>query len=296
MHLRDGAGWVATLLITAAGYIVGGPYLAAILILLAVGVGLVAWTRLGDWLGFRRKTDDAQPPVVRHTLDGHASLRIGLRPDRPQVVLWESGIENPNAFNLDGVAINALVTEGVRVGYCNADGEVSDRGGWLTTPERFEHEPEPGSHKEYWACGDLTLPGEGHRLVRIKLRIDKPGTYYLCTELFGSVRKQRKYTDLVVTEAEQVGVRGILGELISTGESIARGPAAALEDNAEEHGAWVIDTAMAQETMPEPHRAWLRQQLDRTSVGGSGTAWRIAHAKAVLPHLYEARRRVAGGV
>src|SRR4029079_4020174 len=113
------------------------------------------------------------------------------------------------------------------------------------------------------------LPGHGTLLLPIKLRIAKPGTFYLCTELFGNVAKQREYVELEVDEREETDLRGEISEQITVGELIAAGPESIFDDNQAAHGAWVIETAWIEENLPEPHRSWLKDKLDGINVPGS---------------------------
>ena len=235
------------------------------------------------------------PPTIRHTLDGDRSLRLSLRPGRPQTVIFEPGVDNPNANNIDGVHANILFSEGIKVAKCDRDGKHSDRGDWLTTKDKIFDESEP-TWKDYWSGEGITLAGEGHLLAPFKLHLREPGTYYVRTKLYGGGLPKAVTRDdkIVVEAADEVGHPELLGEVIYDAERLRDSEFD--EDNTDSgvrttYANWVAELSAA---LPadERQRRFVLDEPPKARGGAPERQYRIAQIEAKLPKLYELRRRL----
>jgi hypothetical protein len=237
-------------------------------------------------------------PAIRHSLDGDPSMRVLLRPGAPQTVLLESGFQNPNRTNLDGLSVNILFSEGVKVCKCDREGNPSDKGAWTTTGETWD-DRDSDSPKEYWMADGLSLAGTGSLVMPIKLRLTRPGNVFVKSKMYGgelpsdAVRTQT----IEVIEASETDLPGRVAELISVAERAAAGPETVFGDprHEEAHGSWIIMSAVVADELEERDREWLKEKLASVNTPGSGSEWKTRHARESLPHLYELRRRLARG-
>jgi hypothetical protein len=253
----------------------------------ALGATAVAWS--AATLLTRQRNRGPKSLSIIYTLDGSADLRVGLRSGRPQIALLEVALKNPNPFNLEGLAVNSLIPSGLRLYRCGIDGKERELGSWLTTPERLAAEPSPGAPKDYWADENLTVAGNGTKLLLFKLRITRPGRYFLKTLVFGNVPKQHEEAILDVVETEDMTIGATVGELINDGERLADG----LTGRGLTDARWRDETAFLVGFLPEEdHRWW----TDRTADSPQGVmeAERERNLlSARIPALYELRRRLS---
>jgi hypothetical protein len=235
-------------------------------------------------------------PAIRHTLDDDPSMRVLLRPGAPQTVLLEAGFQNPNRANLDGLSVNILLSEGVKVCKCDRDGNPSDKGAWTTTGETWD-DRDSDSPKEYWMADGLSLAGTGSLVLPIKLRLTRPGNVFVKSKMYGgelpsdAIRTQT----IDVVEASETDHPGKVAELISVAERAAAGPDNAFGDprHEEAHGSWIIMSAVLADELEARDREWLKERLASVHTPGSGSEWKSRHARESLPYLYELRRRLA---
>lgn len=260
----------------------------AILIVLAValivfGIAYIGAATLG---GTRTK-----PLKIHYSLEGGSGLRMLLRAGHPQTVLLGVGLENPNPFNLEGVAINSLIPQGLQQGRCGSQGQPLDGGHWLNTPEQLENEPDPGAPKDYWADENVTVAGEGSKLIFFKLRISRPGSYFFKTLLFGSVPRKHEEAMLEVIDSDSQTFGGTIGELISEGERLTPdGPVTATMNIQE----WVNQLVFLTGALPGEDRHWWSAATAEAPALNSG--WTIRDERQVITSrlslLYDLRRRL----
>jgi len=260
----------------------------AIFIVLAVALLAVGIAFFGAATFGRPRT---KPLQIHYALEGGSSFRMLLRAGHPQTVLLQVGLENPNPFNLEGVAINSLIPQGLQQGRCGSHGQLLDRGHWLSTLEKLENEPDPGTPKDYWADENVTVAGEGSKLLFFKLRISRPGSYFFKTLLFGSVPKQHEEAMLEVIDSDSQTFGGTIGELISEGERLTPdGPVTAAMNIQE----WVNQLAFLTGALPDQDRHWWTVATADAPALDSG--WTIRDERQVitsrLPLLYDLRRRL----
>lgn len=237
----------------------------------------------------RHGSPKTRPLSITYTLDGGPNLRVQLRPGRPQVALLEVALQNPNSFNLEGIAVNSLIPHGLRVFRCGMDGKEREAGSWLTTPEKLPNEPSPGIPKDYWADENMTVAGNGTKLLLFKLRITRPGTYYLKTLVFGSVEKQHVETALEVIETEDMTIGAIIAELIHDGERLAdgrQGPPGMTVARWREEAAFLVGF------IPEEDRLWWADKTADSPLGMTDAERDHQLLALRVPALYELRRRL----
>jgi hypothetical protein len=264
------------------------PLLQAILIVLAVGLIVVGIAYVGAAaLGGSR----TKPLRIHYALEGGAEFRMQIRTGHPQTVLLRVGLENPNPFNLEGVAVNSLIPQGLQLGRCGSDGQPLDGGHWLSTPERLENEPAPGAPKDYWADENISVAGEGTKVIFFKLRVSRPGSYFLKTLLFGSVPKKHEEAMLEVTDGDNQTFGGTIGELISEGERLTPDGPVISTTNIQE---WVNQLVFLTGALPDEDRQWWTIATAEAPALDAG--WTIRSEREViafrLPLLYALRRRL----
>lgn len=251
--------------------------------LLVLGIAYIGAATLG---GTRTK-----PLKIHYFLEGGSGFRMLLRTGHPQTVLLGVGLENPNPFNLEGVAINSLIPQGLQQGRCGGQGQPLNGGDWLSTPEQLENEPEPGTPKDSWAEANVTVAGEGIKLIFFKLRISRPGTYFFKTLLFGSVPKKHEEVMLEVIDSDSQTFGGTIGELISEGERLTPGGPVTATMNIQE---WVNQLVFLTDALPDEDRHWWSAATAEAPALNSG--WTIRDERQVitsrLPLLYDLRRRL----
>ena len=264
------------------------PLAQAILIVLAVALVVVGIAYVGAALLGGTRT---RPLTIHYSLEGGSGLRMLLRADHPQTVLLRVGLENPNPFNLEGVAINSLIPQGLQQGRCGSQGQLLDGGHWLSTSEKLENEPGPGTPKDYWADENLTVAGEGSKLLFFKLRISRPGSYFFKTLLFGSVPRKHEEAVLEVIGSEGQTFGGTIGELIWEGERLTPDGPVTSSMNIQE---WVNQLVFLTAVLPDEDRRWWSVATAEAPALDSG--WTIRDERQVvisrLPLLYDLRRRL----
>lgn len=220
-------------------------------------------------------------------------MRVPFRCGRAQSVLVSVGLKNPNPYNLDGVAINSLFPQGLRVERCGAHGKAleSPKGHWLSTPERLPDEPPSGTHKNYWADENVTIAGNGSKLLFFKIRLTQPGTLHLLTRIFGNVPKREKTAALEVLETEDMFLGGIVNELIHDGEALASSPDNVFFGNNADYQQWKIELIFVTAALEDEDRQWW-EAATSAEVPGSGDVWRSNMAARDVPILYDLRRRL----
>jgi len=276
VFLADRLEWGLSSLLQAVLFVLAAA-------LLVVGIAYVGAAILG---GTRTK-----PLRIHYALEGGSGFRMQIRAGHPQTVLLRVALENPNPFNLEGVAINSLIPQGLQQGRCGSDGQSLDGGHWLSTPEKLENEPEPGAPKDYWADENVTVAGEGSKLIFFKLRVSRPGSYFFKTLLFGSVLKDHEEAVLEVGEGDHQTFGGTIGELISEGERLTPdGPVTATMNIQE----WVNQLVFLTSALPDEDHAWWR--VATAEAPALNSSWTIRSDREViafrLPLLYALRRRL----
>lgn len=253
-----------------------------------LSISALVWlaASLVTWLNSRRRPE---PFETVYSLDGSSDLCMRLRLGHPQSVLLCVGIRNPNPYNLEGVAVNVLIPQGLHVSRCGAHGQPTEKGHWLTTPEQLPGESHPGSHKDLWADDNVTFAGRGSKLLFFRLRIVEPGTYHLKTLLFGSIPDQVQVARLGVTSSEHRTLGIVIGELIYDGENLSDDQ---VEPHAHKFEIWMERLATLTRSIPEDNRRWwIDATADAPQPGHGLTQDRLAIA-ARLPALYDLRRRL----
>lgn len=254
----------------------------------ALAISGLVW--LGVTIALRLDTSRRPEPLeIIYSLDGSPNLRMSLRDKRPQSVLLCVGIKNPNPYNLEGVAINSLIPQGLRVVRCGAHGEPVEKGHWLTTPERLSGEPPPGIHKDFWVDDNVTFAGNGSKLLFFKLRVSHPGTYYLKTLLFGNVPEQAEVAQLEVSASEDRTLGVTIGELIYEGENLSSDGA---EPHANNFQIWIEKLATLTRSIPEENRRWWIDTTTDAPQPGHGLVQDRLAISSRLPALYDLRRRL----
>jgi hypothetical protein len=253
----------------------------------ALAISAVVWL-LATWFA-RHSSPKTEPLSIIYTLDGSPNLCVQLRPGRPQIALLEVALKNSNSFNLEGIAVNSLIPHGLRVFRCGMDGKEREAGSWLTTSEKLPDEPSPGMPKDYWADENMTVAGNGTKLLLFKLRITRPGTYFLKTLVFGSVEKQQEEAMLKVTETERMTIGAIIAELIHDGERLTDGRQAA---QGMTFARWREEGAFLVGFIPREDQRWWADKTADPPLGFTD-AERDRHLVASrVPALYELRRRL----
>lgn len=255
----------------------------------SLGVSLVAWLVAT----VIERSPRLKPLEIVYSLEGSAGMRVPFRRGRPQSVLFSVGLKNPNPYNLDGVAINSLFPQGLRVERCGAHGDALEnpKGHWLSTPERLPDEPLPGTHKDYWADENVTIAGNGSKLLFFKIRLTRPGTLHFLTRVFGNVPKCEKTTALEVVETEDMFLGGIVNELIHDGEALAGSPDNVFFGNNADYQRWKMELIFATAALEDEDRQWW-EAATSADVPGSGDVWRSNMAARDVPILYDLRRRL----
>jgi hypothetical protein len=247
-------------------------------------VAVSAFTWQGTTLIGHFKTAGGPKPLeINYSLDGSSEMRIPFRCGRPQRVLISVGLKNPNPFNLEGVAINSLFPQGLQVERCGAHGEPLDnpRGHWLSAPERLPDEPPSGTHKDYWADENVTIAGNGSKVLFFKLRIAQPGTIYLLTRIFGNVPERQQATTLEVIETEDMLLVGIVNELIHDGEALANSASIKFGGDPKKQ-RWREELIFATAALDdEDRKCW------EVATQGAGQS-----PSQIVPILYDLRRRI----
>ncbi len=235
----------------------------------------------------------SKPLSIIYSLDGSPEMRVPFRSRRPQSVLISVGLKNPNPFNLDGVAMNSLFPQGLRVERCGAHGESLEnpKGHWLSTPERLPDEPPPGTHKDYWADENMTIAGNGSKVLFFKVRLTQPGTLHLLTRVFGNVPECEETAALEVVETEDMFLGGIVNELIHDGEALASSPDNVFFGNNADYQRWKMELIFATAALEDEDRRWW-EAATHADVPGSGEVWRSNVAGRDVPVLYDLRRRL----
>ena len=228
-------------------------------------------------------------------LDAGSPLGINVRPGEPQIVLMEVVLTNPNPFNLEGIAVNVWIPQGLCLGRCGLRGEPAERGHWLTEQLQLSSEPASGAHKDFWADEGISIAGNGSKLLFFKLCVADPGEHYLKVQIFGDVPKHEALARLDVRLADSITFGGTIGELIYRGEHIQEGPETVFSDQAHRgaHGDFTVQLAFLTGMIPDEDRAWWHRVTNGISPAGSGAIWRSQLAADHVPHLYELRRRLA---
>jgi hypothetical protein len=266
---------------------------AVLWILYAVlGVSLVVWL-ITTAVGWSERSRRPKPLEIVYSLDGRPQMRVPLRRGRPQSVLVSVGFKNPNPYNLEGVAINTLFPQGLQVERCGPHGEPLDnpKGHWLTTPERLPGEPPPGAHKDYWADENVTVAGNGSKLIFFKFLLTTPGSHYLLTRVFGNVPEQQQVATLDVVETEDMDLGASLNELIYDGEGVVRSSDSVFFENSADYQRWKTELIFATAALEDEDRRWWEAATSE-DVPGSGDQWRGNMAKRDVPVLYDLRRRL----
>lgn len=256
----------------------------------ALGISALIWlaTSLAVRLDSSRRS---KPLEIVYSLDGSQDLRAVLRRGHPQSILLSVGFKNPNPYNLEGVAINSLFPQGLGVTRCGAHGEPLEnpKGHWLTTPEKLSDEPPPGAHKDYWADENVTISGNGSKLMFFKMRLVEPGSHYLLTRLFGNVPEQEQAAMLEVVETESQTFGGVIGELICDGERMTPpGPVTAHWDIQ----PWMEQLAFLTGMLPDEDHRWWRHTTADAPPGGSAPGQDRLAISSRLPALYDLRKRL----
>jgi hypothetical protein len=181
----------------------------------------------------------------------------------------------------------------LRVERCGPHGESleSPKGHWLTAPERLPDEPSPGVHKDYWADENVTIAGNGSKLLFFKMRLAQAGTHYLLTRIFGNVSPQEQVATLEVVGTEDMFLGAILNELIHDGELLANETPNAFSGNNAAYQRWITELIFATAALEDEDRQWWKASTGE-DVPGSGDKWRSNIAKRDLPVLYDLRRRL----
>lgn len=257
----------------------------------AIVISAISWC-LASWAG-RKKDPKWVPLEITYTLDGNSEMRVALRKGRPQSLLVSVGLKNPNPYNLDGVAINCLFPQGLRVERCGAHGESlqNPRGHWLSTPERLEGEPVSATHKDYWADENVTIAGSGSKVLFFRIRVAEPGTIHLLTRIFGNAPASDTLASLKITETEDEYLGGIVNELIHDGEALVAPAENVFFGNSNAYQRWKTELIFATAFLPDEDRRWW-ETATREDVPGSEDVWRRNMAARDVPILYDLRRRI----
>ncbi|MDX6583000.1 MAG: hypothetical protein QOI10_2184 [Solirubrobacterales bacterium] len=304
MQTREAFALVTSLLISAAGFIFSGPLLGVLFACLALYVAAVAWTPVGDWLGWRERptrepdttaAELVELPKIVFTLDGTTDLTVRIREDEPQAVLLEVGVANPNPVALRSVNANVLIPEGLRAGdgaRCDHYGNHRSGGTWMRpTHERIADEPEPPAWKDYWAEQEISLT-TGALLFIFKLHLSKSGNYYLRAKFWGDDLPEQIEQDAVLRvesadSVDELTARDLISEAIYQGEALL-----AIEPDAftgpgppQEWMGWVVQASLA---VPEEHKDAYELRLKD---GQGRSDWR-EQTREDLKGLYDIRARV----
>ena len=257
----------------------------------AIAVSLVVWcaASLVDW----KMAPRPAPLEIAYSFDGHSEISVPFRKGRPQSLLVSVGLRNPNPYNLDGVAINCLFPQGLRAERCGAHGESlgNPKGHWLSTPERLAGEPAAGTHKDYWADENLTVAGNGSKLLFFRVRVNEPGRIHLLTRVFGNVPPSEAPASLEIVETESMIVGGIINELICAGEALAAPSENVFLGNKRAYEDWKTELIFATAFLPDEDRRWW-EAATAEDVPGSDDVWRRNMAARDVPVLYDLRRRL----
>jgi hypothetical protein len=254
-----------------------------------LGISAVAW--LAATIAARFDVSRGPKPLsIIYSLNGHRDLRVRLRPGRPEIALLEVDLKNPNPVNLEGIAINSLIPQGLRIGRCGIHGELLEGGHWLTTSEQLPDEPSPGAHKEYWADENVTVAGNGTKLLFFKLRLTESGTFYLKTKLFGNIAEQDEFAQIEVIESDDLTFGGSISELIHDAEQM-------LEEmqnfgNVRFYN-WTNELVFMAAALPGEDRRWWDVAQKNIPRGGLEDEHNRRLAAGYLPLLYDLRRRLA---
>jgi hypothetical protein len=169
------------------------------------------------------------------------------------------------------------------------DGREREVGSWLTTSEKLPNEPSPGIPKDYWADENMTVAGSGTKLLLFKLRITRPGTYYLKTLVFGSAEKQHEEAELEVIETESMTIGTIIAELIHDGERLTDGQQAAQGITL---ARWREEAAFLVGFIPEEDQRWWADKSADSRLGITDAERDRQLVASRVPALYELRRRL----
>jgi hypothetical protein len=259
----------------------------------AIGISLAVWLATSAVIRRSETQQRPRPLEIIYSLDGSPEMRVPFRSGRPQSILISVGLKNPNPFNLDGIAINCLFPQGMRVERCGARGETLEnpKGHWLSTPERLPDEPPPGTHKDYWADENLTIAGNGSKLLFFKLQLTRPANLHFLTRVFGSVPACETPATLEVVETESMFLGGIVNELIHDGEALASSASNVFFENSAEYRQWKTELIFATAVLEGEDRQWW-VEATRPDVPGAGDEWRSNMAARDVPILYDLRRRL----
>jgi hypothetical protein len=270
-----------------------GVYVAAGLLFVACGA---AWVLI-----HRRQTRQAPSPptpVVQPTiqlkLDRNPAMSVRLRRDRPQSVLLEVGVQNPNNANLAGVNANVLVPVGLRAGddaRCDLWGEHAPEGNWAPpTPHRIRGEAD--EWKEYWNQSNLTLTS-GSRIFALKLHLAEPGAYPVLAKFWGGDLPGPISKDAEIQVVEGVpSPRDRLSELIYRGEELSDYEPTIFTGSAPptDFTVWIFEVAQA---IPDEHMSHYNRVKDGVKGPKVGAEYWKRLLRADLRALYDIRGRLA---
>lgn len=259
------------------------PLADAVLIVLAIVLTVAGIGYVGYALLLREKVE---PIEIVYAVGGHSEMQVGTHDDRPQIVLLQVGLRNPNPFNLEGVAVNSLIPQGLQQGRCDAHGRALGGGQWFTTSERLTAEPAPGTVKDYWADENVTIAGNGSKLLFFKLKVVEPGNLHLKTLLFGNAPEQYRETILEVVPQSYRRLGTMIGELIYQGERLlAESVDGGLPDAL---WTWLEELEELRFSIPDQHQRWW---LEATAAG-DGVGLDATHVGRTVAALYDLRRRL----
>lgn len=131
--------------------------------------------------------DEWWEPEIHIKRDRSTDLTVRLRPEHPQAILLEIGVENSRITDLTGVHANILIPRGLRAGddaYCDLYGRPKGEGSWAPPTLHRLGDDDPHGQKEYWNETGLVL-NAGHRIFAFKLHLTTPGEYRVLAKFWG---------------------------------------------------------------------------------------------------------------
>lgn len=226
---------------------------------------------------------------IKYSLDSSDEMAVSLRRERPQFVLLCVSIRNPNPFNIEGVAINVVIPQSFHGMCCSSRGDKLEQGRWITTLEPLPGDSRGSVYKDCWADNDVTLAGDGSKLVFFRMRATEAGVYHFKTMLFGNAPKQDSIFSLEVLESQTMTVGGTIGELLLEGEALSDPRS---DQHVDEFSIWMEKLADVVRSLAQEDRDWWANAIaDAPPYKPHPDLARLAIASRI-PSLYDLRRRL----